>query len=332
MSSAATARDGATASGRARPAENATPSAFTGSCPRNGARTARPTVSTHCAELTVYNSFDSPLGSPDAVSVRLARIEAILEQQGQQLNSLTQGAGQSSVAFPHQALPSAPGYTPPAAESFRSFLDTEGLPPNDSAQFLIPSGHTTSLSSLLAMAQARHLVGDYDQDFFFEIESRQPLPPQLDLLHVSQPSWPPLNPSTISSLAENYFAVVHPHLPLFSKQSYRAWEATIYENGPSEFLESAICYSVWALGALVSRDAGTLSPEEQAERDSLALTFFQPALRLTLYHSIWAFKSSLDICQALLLVASYFSYTGRPLHNAKMVSLAARHFFVLLEE
>lgn len=283
--------------------------------------------------LTIYISFDSPLASPDAVSARLARIEAILERHGQQLNSLTPGtADSSSSGFPPLSLPSVSNYTPPAADFVRSLLEPEALPSNDNAQFLIPSGHTTSVSSLLAMPQVRHLVGDYDKDFFYDLESRQPLPPQLDLLHVSQPNWPPLNPSTIGSLAENYFAAVHPHNPLFSKQSYRGWEAIIYENGPSESLETAICYSVWALGALVSKEPGPISLDEQAERDSLALTFFQPALRLTLYHSIWAFKSSLVICQALLLVASYFSHTGRPLHNAKMVHLAARHFFVLLEE
>jgi len=277
-------------------------------------------------------SFDTPLGSPDAVSIRLARIEAILERQGQQLNHLTQGTSQPGKTFSSSSLPPVSGFAPPAAESVRSLFEPEGFASTDSAQFLIPSGHTTSTGSLLAMSQVRHLVGDYSDDVFFEIESRHPLPPQLDLLHVSQPNWPPLNPSIINTLADNYFAVVHPNNPLFSNHSYRAWEATIYEKGPSESLESANCYCVWALGALVSRDAGALSPNEQAERDNLALSFFQPALRLILYHSIWAFKPSLEICQALLLAASYFSHTGRPLHNAKMVYLAARQFFVLLEE
>ena len=316
----------------APPAESPVPSAYIGSFPWNGTTAARSAARYPHFRLLTFYSFDSPLGSPDAVSVRLARIEAILERQGEQLNSLTQGTTQPGNVLAPLSLPLVPGYTPPAVDSFRSFLEPEGLSSHDHAQFLIPSGHTTPTSSLLAMSEVRRLVGDYTKDFFFEIETRQPLPPQLDLLHSAQPIWPPLNPSTISSLADNYFTVVHPNNPLFSKQSYRAWEAKIYENGPSESLESALCYCVWALGALVSKEPGSMSLEEQTERDSLALGYFQPALRLILCESIWAFKSSLDICQALLLAASYFSHTGRPLHNAKMVYLAARHFFVLLEE
>ena len=289
---------------------------------------------TYCAPCA---SVDSPTSSTEALAERLARIEALLEHQGQQLSDLVHVSGAAVTQTTAFALP--PLYLPPelAAHSPASVSarSSQGLEPpgfDHLTQFLIPREHSTAANTLLSLPQVRYLVGDYPRTYFADIEQALPLPPQLDYLHATPPVWPALNPPLLDTLAENYYAVVHPNHPLFNRQVFQQWKILVYENGLSDTMESAICCCVWALGAMVCRDDVFTTPSEQLERDELALNFFQPALRLILHRSTWTFKPNLEICQALLLAGTFFSHTGRPLHNAKMVNLASNHFLQLLDE
>lgn len=201
----------------------------------------------------------------------------------------------------------------------------------------------------------------YPRTYFFDIETHHPLPPQLDLIYspgLVPAILPPhvlaaSHPTVLDGLVRNYFAYVHPSAPLFSAAQFRQWSSKVYEQGPDDSIGTAICLIVWALGSLAtpsppgrnnvapSRSSSSSSPSpdpsaqrhQQAERDRFALSLFQPAMKIILHHTLWEFgPASLDICQALLLAASYFSHVGRPLHNARMVHLASRKLIRLLEE
>jgi len=277
---------------------------------------------------------ESPGSSSEAVTERLGRIENLLEEQGQRLNDLLQygvsAAVPTGIPFPPLYLPPELASQSPATTSVRSSSGQETVYADP--QFLIPQDHSTSANSLLTLPQVKYLVGDYPRSYFLDIEAALPLPPQLGVLNVEFPTWANLNPGYLDSLAENYFSTVHPNHPLFTRQTFLQWKLQIYSTGPSETLQTAICYCVWALGAIASKEHMFISPEEQIERDKLAITFFQPALRMMLLSSLWAFKPSLELCKALLLAGSFFAYLGRPLHNAKMVLLASRHFLHHLDE
>jgi hypothetical protein len=280
-------------------------------------------------------SLDPPITPTDSAGDRLSRIEAILEQQAQQLGDILQLVGPAShasgVTLPPLYLPPELAATPSPAIAANRLLAQPQAAVLDSHQFLIPPGHTTSPNSLLSSPPAKYLVGDYPTDYFFDIEERRPLPEQLDFLKDSDHEWPPLNPNILDSLADGYFQAVHSHNPIFTREAFTQWKSEVYKNGPSDNMATAICCCVWALGALMAKGRAFANPEQQTERDELALNLFRPALRVILCQSIWAFTPKIEYCQGLLLAGAFFSHSGRPLHNSRMVYFAARHFVEFLE-
>jgi hypothetical protein len=156
----------------------------------------------------------------------------------------------------------------------------------------------------------------------------------------------------LDGLVRNYFSYVHPRAPLFSAAQFRQWSSKVYEKGPDDSIGTAICLVVWALGSLAApsllgssdvaplrSSSSSLLPDpsvqrhNQGERDRFTLLLFQPAMKIILHYTLWEFgPASLDICQALLLAASYFSHVGRLLHNARIVYLASRQLIRLIEE
>jgi hypothetical protein len=201
----------------------------------------------------------------------------------------------------------------------------------EQTQFLIPYDHSTSANSLLSWAGVRSFVGDYPKDYFFNIEERLPLPPTLDLLYDSpdRGQFPNLDANLVESFTQNYFSVVHPNYPLFSPQRFRELQAHLYEHGPKDKPETAICLSVYALGCLVSPSDTGVNGDVQTRKDQLALQFFGPALRIAIRRTIWGFQPTMEICQALILCASFFAHLGRPLHSWKMSLYASQKFMAL---
>jgi hypothetical protein len=280
--------------------------------------------------------------SPSALVERLTRIEALLEEHGQQLKDIALHSGvprgpigssfqPHSLIFPppHLALHSpsaAPAITPNRSQ--QENLDAHP----DPAQFLIPYNHTASAMSLLSSGQLKSLVGDYPKEYLYSLEEDLPLPPPLGLLQNFSHDWPPLDAGTLDSLARCYFMAAHPHFPLFTVQDLEGWQADLLKNGFDGSAETAICLCVYALGCLVSTEGVDVSPEMQAEKDSVSLKFFYPAFRIILQETIWGFSPNMSTCQALILCSLYFAHMGRPLHSWKMAYFASLQFIQLLEE
>lgn len=279
--------------------------------------------------------------SSSAVVERLTRIEAILEDQSQRLDDIARGSygtgtsGTSSSLHTRRPVPrplnasphlSLAGASPASASSqSEGNLDADV----EQTQFLIPYDHSTSANSLLSWPRVKALVGDYPKDYFYTIEESLPLPNSLDPFHDEADHWPAMSPNILDSLAHNYFATAHPNYPLFTSQTFQDWHTRLYEHGPQGTPETAICLCVYALGCLVSPGENRTDEEVQSKKDQLGLQFFQPALRIILRHTTWGFRPSMEICQALLLCASYFAHVGRPLHSWKMVYYASENFISL---
>ncbi|OTB08156.1 hypothetical protein M426DRAFT_7962 [Hypoxylon sp. CI-4A] len=261
--------------------------------------------------------------SPTAVIDRLARIESLLEHQSQQINHL------SSQSSPTSYPTSQADFFPTLQQPSEYFASTSaGVEPQlDSPQFLIPRNHATLPSTLLSLPMLRDLLGHYPRDYFFELEERLPLPGVLGNLYDSPMDWPSLDPSTLDALAENYFQRVHPHHPLFTPGSFKAWQAQLMQEKDMEETGTAICFCVYALGTICSGQ----EEEDQHNDDTLGAHFFQPALRIMLQKLVWEFRPSVSLCQALLLAASYFAHLGRPLHSWKMAQFSSRTFLNLVE-
>ncbi|KAL7627499.1 hypothetical protein AAE478_001692 [Parahypoxylon ruwenzoriense] len=255
--------------------------------------------------------------SPTAVIDRLARIESLLEHQSQQINQLSTRS--SPLSYPTSQADYFSAY-----QQQSDFLASTSIGIDhqlDSPQFLIPKGHATLPSALLSLPKVRELLGDYPRDYFFEVEEQLPLPGLLGSLHDSPLVWPSLDLKTLDTLTDNYFRNVHPHHPLFTPNIFKSWQEELIPGKEMEEVETAICFCVYALGA-ISSDQGDNCESDEA----LGLQFFQPALRIMLHKLVWDFRPNIGLCQALLLAASYFAHLGRPLHSWKMAQFSARLF------
>lgn len=259
----------------------------------------------------------------------------LLEEQGQRLNDMARGD--------HYAYTSTPASFP----SFRSSPQIPAASPLsvsnrsleaadvsfESAQFLIPPGHTATSIWLLSLPAIQSVIGDFPRTYFHELEESTPLPRPLDLVNPQPVNWPSFAPELLQKLADAYFRDVSPHLPLFSRQYYDILQNDLLENGPTEDIETAICLCIWALGCVASQSTEAAVPEHENDPAiDLGLDFFQPALRIILSKSTWGFTPNLKVCQALFLAGTYFSYLGRPLHSWKMIytaglSIAANYDF-----
>lgn len=199
----------------------------------------------------------------------------------------------------------------------------------ENTQFLIPPGHTTTLAWLISLPDIRSIVGYFPGDYFHKLEENTPLPGPLDLVQPMPLDWPSLEPGLLRQLSDAYLENVSPHLPLFTRPYYETFMENVAENGPKEDIETAICLCICALGYISSHS--TFAPEHLNENaEDLGLSFFQPALRIILSKTVWSFSPSIQICQALVLAGTYFSYLGRPLHSWKMFHYAGQNLLQIV--
>ncbi|KAI0406203.1 hypothetical protein F4802DRAFT_613820 [Xylaria palmicola] len=256
---------------------------------------------------------------PTAVIDRLSRIEALLEQQSQQIHQLNVRSSHSPYPASHSDHQSEK-----QSEFFRLPVDLDTS--SESSPFLIPKNHAGLATTLLAFPQVRDVIGEYPRDLFFQVEEKLPLPGLLDRVHDGPLTWPALNPETMDSLAASYFQHVHPHQPLFTPRTFRTWQTRLIETQDLDSIATSICLSVYALGALSSAQLS-----HQKATETLGLEYFQPALKMMIREVLWGFRSNIVTCQALLLAASYFAHLGRPLHSLRMGHFASRLVFSILE-
>lgn len=257
--------------------------------------------------------------TPAALVDRLGRIEALLEQQSQQIYQLNIRLGHSS-SFADQL-----GH---GSEKLGAIVRSHSVfnPSLEMSPFLIPQNHTALAGALLAIPQLREAIGDYPRDCFMRAEEKLPLPRLLDRLHDGPLVWPALDPHTVSTLATCYFQLVHPHQPLFTPRMFESWQKTLLETQNPDSIVTAICLCVYSLGAL-------LSPQHSHQKatETLGLEYFQPAFRIIIREVLWGFRPEILACQALLLAASYFAHLGRPLHSLRMGYFASMLFLNIAE-
>ncbi|KAI0537646.1 hypothetical protein GGR58DRAFT_331727 [Xylaria digitata] len=256
---------------------------------------------------------------PGAVMDRLNRIEALLEQQSQQIYQLNIRPSQS----PHPTSQS--DHQSERQSDFFMRLPSELDTSLESSPFLIPKHHAALATTLLAFPQVRDAIGEYPRDYFFRVEEQLPLPGLLDRVHDGPLTWPLLDPGTMDILAASYFQHVHPHHPLFTPRMFASWQTKLLDQDLDD-VTTSICLCVYALGALASAQSG-----HQKSPETLGLEYFQPALKMMVREVLWGFRPSISVCQALLLAVSYFAHLGRPLHSLRMGHFASRVFLNISE-
>lgn len=225
---------------------------------------------------------------------------------------------------------------PPASPASVSNRSLEGGVSSHDTQFLLPPGHSATLLRLLSLPPLRDIVGDLEPSYFFDLEESAGLPRHLDPTIQQAPvDGPSLEPDRLRALTDAYFNVVSAHIPLLTREYYNGMQDRVLQGGLGPHVETAICLCVWALGCIASSPSPTSTATvsrnlEKEPLESLGGQYFAAAMRIIVPKALLQLRPDTQICQALLLAATYLSYLGRPLHSWKMVQSAAQKILEIL--
>jgi hypothetical protein len=183
----------------------------------------------------------------------------------------------------------------------------------------IPAEHKTSSSYLLGLPAVKILVGEYPTNLFFLLESQSPLPPELSP-EQWQNSLPPfqMERSLLDHLVATFFSSVHVSHPVLDQAEFTEIYERFLEKGADSSTESALCMTVFALGAVSSLPIGSCDPQTSPN----GTKYMKYALPTLMLRSLWLFSFDLALAQALVLASVYFAYIVRPLHSWRLIYLA----------
>ncbi|ENH72066.1 hypothetical protein FOC1_h10017674, partial [Fusarium oxysporum f. sp. cubense race 1] len=168
-------------------------------------------------------------------------------------SNASDGSPISAPANGTQAIDDEP---PQFSSSMREPLDVASEPMN------IPAEHKTSSSYLLGLPAVKMLVGEYPTNLFFLLESQSPLPPELSP-EQSQNPLPPfqIERSVLDHLVATFFSSVHVSHPVLDQAEFTEIYERFLDKGADSSTESALCMTVFALGAVSSLPIGLCHPQ-----------------------------------------------------------------------
>jgi hypothetical protein len=190
----------------------------------------------------------------------------------------------------------------------------------DDEPLTIPIGHLTPTSSLFALEPIQRLIGEYSEDFFYQIESTRDFVPEPmsgrfrdDLLLLN------LDPAHTTTLLSTFFAEINPHFPLVDRREFTSFfESTMAAR--NDETDVALCLTVLALGRLAcNRQA--CSPGQYTGDDGV--DYFSVAYRVLTTKWITSFGADLSLASGLVYAAIYLCYLERPLHAWRLVHMAS---------
>ncbi|OAT09208.1 hypothetical protein BDBG_04752 [Blastomyces gilchristii SLH14081] len=205
------------------------------------------------------------------------------------------------------------------------------------APFTIPPKHWTSSSSssslsssvnnLLKLPIIKSVVGEFPDDYFFSIESRQVTPALGGSWMSSQVELPDIENDVTDRLVDTFFSEVHPCHPILARDEFCTMYANVMSDGLGFNLQSAFCLVVFALGDVASESEGV---DPRVQYWEPALKYFRPALSILMAESAFSFGSDLLLPQALIFGGICFAYLGKPLHSWKLIFMASTEVQLLL--
>ncbi|CZR63779.1 uncharacterized protein PAC_13676 [Phialocephala subalpina] len=187
----------------------------------------------------------------------------------------------------------------------------------------IPVKHNTSSSYLLCLPQMKALIGEYPNDLFFLLESRNQLPPELTFDGWDAPlSEVHINKEVTDYLVTAFFAEAYACHPILDRDTFHAIYSRFLEVGIDSGVESALCLVVFALGS------AALTPQRVDGSASFGtrppgMEYIQSALPILIALSSWSFSWNILLPQALVLASIYFAYIVRPLQSWRLIYSAS---------
>ncbi|KAJ5379855.1 uncharacterized protein N7496_002283 [Penicillium cataractarum] len=178
----------------------------------------------------------------------------------------------------------------------------------------IPIGHLTPTSSLFSLDQIKKLIGEYPEDFFYQIESTRNLEPKVpeDALNIDK--------DVSDSFLAAFFSEIHPHFPILNPTLFGEFFNGVLFDGAGNESSQALCLMVLALGKLAS-NRQACSPGQYTEDDGME--YFGRAYHRLTSQWITSYHFNLPLASGLVYCAIYLCYLERPLHAWRMVYMAS---------
>jgi hypothetical protein len=193
--------------------------------------------------------------------------------------------------------------------------DFANIPP-----LTIPVKHKTSSSYLLSLPAMKALIGEYPNDLFFLLESRNQLPPGLSLdKWLPSPASVVVDRDETDYLVSFFFETAHHSHPILDQDAFEDIYVKFLEKGIDSSVESALCMVVFALGAVAAAPIGF----QDFKSSPPGMQYMQHALPTLITLSSWSFSSSILLPQALVLASVYFAYIVRPLQSWRLIYSAS---------
>ncbi|KAK9452556.1 hypothetical protein V1511DRAFT_513736 [Dipodascopsis uninucleata] len=208
-------------------------------------------------------------------------------------------------------------------------LAGQTLPP-----FTIPMGHNTSTIRVLRLPLIKSLIGDYPQNYFFNIEAKRNISGL-----VSDRMFPPIDQDIGDMLVATYISTVHPHHPVVDTDVIFEYYKSILENGLCWDIKSAIVLIVLALGEIASNTDIAIPPllspsastplsvsggsENNSGKAYPGMHYFNPAFNIISDISRFDFGLKIEVAQAQVLAGAYLAYAVHPLSSWKMIHAAS---------
>ncbi|KAK3303693.1 uncharacterized protein B0T15DRAFT_402118 [Chaetomium strumarium] len=293
---------------------------------------------------TPSQRIDSSGGSREIIS-RLQEIEAMLQHHLPGISALVSGiqaivsqspggiaaTSPASQASTLQAARILSHDLAGAASSPSWTLPSLGIEPHhqltavadpELAPLTIPVGHKTSSNYLLRLPAMKQLIGEYPEDLFFLLESRNTLPTELPV----QPAVTPLTSAELDKeyldcLLSAFFSHAYQCHPILDKDEFHRIYQDFLKNYFADpcSIESVLCLVVFAIGA------ATLAPRgaQGFQTSPPGMVYMQAALPTLVTMSSWSVSYNLLLPQALVLASVYFAYIIRPLQSWRLVYSAS---------
>ncbi|KAH7127614.1 hypothetical protein EDB81DRAFT_145494 [Dactylonectria macrodidyma] len=230
----------------------------------------------------------------------------------------------ASMIDPPDVFPSSFPMTIPPALEYSGFDRFDWPQPNSDATeeepLTIPIGHLTPTSSLFSLEPIQKLIGEYPEDFFFQIESTREFVPDVvngsfhDALTLLN-----LDKAHMDTLLSAFFTEIHPHFPIIDQSHFMAFFESTMSSAEDE-TDTALCLTILALGRLAcNRQAcspGNYTGDDGVDYSSLAY-------RTLTARWITSFGSDLSLALGLVYLAIYLCYLERPLHAWRLIHMAS---------
>ncbi|KAI6084258.1 hypothetical protein F4821DRAFT_175654 [Hypoxylon rubiginosum] len=191
----------------------------------------------------------------------------------------------------------------------------------DDEPLTIPIGHLTPTSSLFSLDPVKRLIGEYPEDYFFQIEAERYFQPEAQTGgpggHLNVPN---LDKDTVDNLLASFFSEIYPHFPILDRDWLRNFFDVVITDPSADEVDRALCFTILALGKLAS-NRQACSPGEYTDDDGVE--YFSRAYHTLITRWITSFNFGLSLPSGLLYSAVYLCYLERPLHSWQLVHMAS---------